>query len=168
MVVAGGETRWHRAWPGAALAANGDLVVAYKEGSTHHLVDDEVAFVTRSSDGGRTWARRAVAGLPGYGYWTAHGLTRLSSGDLLLPSGAILCLYRDVTEGQFGVGVGISRDLGQTWQAVGHLYQGPNKDCAYPSPVLLADGTVFTPYYTSAEPRRTGVCEIHGVLLREV
>lgn len=341
VVVAGtanGEPRCHRAWPGAALAANGDLVVAYKEGSTHHLVDDEVVFVARSSDGGRTWPeRRAVAGLPAYGYWTAHGLTRLSNGDLLLrmnhgqhgeptaenprgrwsrtvmtrssdhgrqwqecgpvadpqpldprmqlsygrawelsdgriiapfygtprgesdknarsvvvafssdgglswgdyvlvhdhrrdpslccsetdllrlpdgrlmvmsransklslyrayseddgrtwstleptglpgqcpavlllPSGGILCLYRDVTEGQLGVGVGISRDLGRTWAAVGHLYQGPNKDCAYPSPVLLADGTVFTPYYTSAEPQRaTGCCEIHGVLLREV
>jgi hypothetical protein len=337
-VVAGGEPRCHRAWPGAALAANGDLVVAYKEGSTHHRVDDEVVFVTRSSDGGRTWPeRRAVAGMPGFGYWTAHGLTCLSSGDLLLrmdfgwhgestpensggrwrrtlmtrssdhgkqwqacgpvagfpgitphfcvsygrsielgdgriiapfyggargvadrnarsvvvayssdggmtwgdsvlvhdhqkdpslcasetdllrlsdgrlmvmsranaqlalyrafseddgqtwgpleptglpgqcpavltlASGAILCLYRDVTPGQFGLGVGISRDAGQTWEAVGHLYRGPNKDCAYPSPVLLSDGSVFTPYYTSAEPQAsTGSCEIHGVLLREV
>jgi hypothetical protein len=340
VVVAGagaGEPRCHRAWPGAEVAANGDLVVAYKEGSTHHLVDDEVVFVTRSADGGRTWERRALAGLPGRGYWTAHGLTRLASGDLLLrinfgrhaertaenprgrwsgtvmtrssdhgrqwqelgpsadlpglhprmhlsygralelaagrivapfygnprgepdatarsvvvayssdggltwgdsvlvhdhhqdpslcasetdllrlpdgrlmamsranaklslyraysedegrtwsaleptglpgqspavvmlPSGAILCLYRDVTPEQLGVGVGISRDLGQTWEAVGHLYRGPNKDCAYPSPVLLPDGTIFTPYYTSAEPRRaTGTCDIHGVLLREV
>jgi BNR repeat-like domain len=339
VVVAGaanGEPRCHRAWPGAEVAANGDLVVAYKEGSTHHRVDDEVVFVTRSADGGRTWERRAVAGLPGRGYWTAHGLTRLSSGDLLLrinfgrhgqstaenprgrwsrtvmtrssdhgrqwqelgpvadlpeldprmhlsygraqelgdgrliapfygnprgepdpsarsvvvaysadggltwrdsalvhehrkdpslcasetdllrlpdgrlmamsranarlslyraysedegrtwsplqptglpgqspavmmlPSGAILCLYRDVTPEQLGVGVGISRDLGQSWEAVGHVYRGPNKDCAYPSPVLLADGTIFTPYYTSAEPQRvTGSCEIHGVLLRE-
>jgi hypothetical protein len=338
VVVAGaanGEPPCHRAWPGAAVAANGDLVVAYKEGSTHHLVDDEVAFVTRSSDGGRSWARRAVAGLPGRAYWTAHGLTRLSSGDLLLrinfgwhgestaenprgrwrstvmtrssdhgrqwrelgpiadlppldprmhlsygravelsdgrilapfygnprgepdnnarsvvvayssdggltwgdselvhdhhadpslscsetdllklpdgrlmamcranaklslyraysedegrtwsaleptglpgqcpavltlASGAILCLYRDITDGQIGLGVGISRDLGQTWQAVGHLYLGPNKDCAYPSPVLLQDGTIFTPYYTSAEPRRTGICELHGVMFRE-
>ena len=339
VVVAGtanGEPRCHRAWPGAAVAANGDLVVAYKEGSTHHLVDDEVVFVTRSSDGGRTWVRRAVAGLPGHGYWTAHGLTRLSSGDLLLrinfgghgeptpnnprgrwrhtvmtrssdhgrqwhalgpvadppaldpmmqlsygrawelsdgriiapfygtprgattrnarsvvvayssdggltwgdwvlvhdhhknpslcasetdllrlpdgrlmvmsranavrslyraysedegrtwsaleptglpgqcpavtllPSGAILCGSRDVTEGQVGVGVGISRDLGATWEAVGHLYRGPNTDCAYPSPVVLPDGTVFVPYYTSAEPRAgTGSCDIHGVLLHE-
>jgi hypothetical protein len=338
VVVAGaanGEPPCHRAWPGAAIAANGDLVVAYKEGSTHHLVDDEVAFVTRSSDGGRTWERRAVAGLPGHGYWTAHGLTCLSNGDLLLrinfgrhgdrtpenprgrwsrgvmtrssdhgrqwlafgpvadlppldprmhlsygrswelsnsriiapfygmprgstdssarsvaiayssdggltwgdsvvvhdhhkdpslccsetdllklpdgrlmamsranaklslyrafsedegrtwsaleptglpgqcpavlmlQSGNVLCLYRDITEGQIGMGVGISRDLGQTWEAVGHLYRGPNKDCAYPSPVLLADGTIFTPYYTSAEPRRTGICELHGVMFRE-
>jgi hypothetical protein len=48
-VVAGGERRCHRAWPGAEVAANGDLVVAYKEGSTHHRVDDEVVFVTRSA-----------------------------------------------------------------------------------------------------------------------
>jgi hypothetical protein len=49
VIVAGvgnGEPRCHRAWPGAALAANGELVVAYKKGSTHHLVDDEIVFVT--------------------------------------------------------------------------------------------------------------------------
>jgi hypothetical protein len=111
-----------------------------------------------SSDEGRTWSALAPTGLPGQ-----------SPAITLLPSGAVLCLYRDITEGQLGVGAGISRDLGQTWEAVGHLYRGPNKDCAYPSPVVLADGTIFTPYYTSAEPRRaTGSCEIHGVLQREL
>jgi hypothetical protein len=60
VVVAGaanGEPRCHRAWLGAEVAADGDLVVAYKEGSTHHRVDDEVVFVTRSADGGRTCGR---------------------------------------------------------------------------------------------------------------
>jgi hypothetical protein len=337
VTVAGGAPRCHRAWPAAERAANGELVVAYKEGSTHHQVDDEVVVVARSPDGGRTWpARRAVAGLPGRGYWSAHGMTRLASGDLLLrldfgwhtqpstdnpsgrvrrttttrstdhgqqwqacgpvvdlapldpsfcvaygriaelpdgrllapfygiprrvadprarsvvvayssdgghtwgdgvlvhdhardpslcasetdlvpladgrllvvsranerlalyrsfsedggctwsplaptglpgqcpavvslPSGALLCLYRDVTPGQTGLGAGISRDGGVTWAPLGHLYRGPNKDCAYPSPVRLADGTIFTPYYTSAEPQAgTGSCEIHGLFLRE-
>ena len=111
-----------------------------------------------SEDEGRTWTSLEPTGLPGQ-----------CPAVTMLPSGAILCLYRDVTPGQFGLGVGISRDLGQTWEAVGHLYLGPNKDCAYPSPVLLQDGTIFTPYYTSAEPQAsTGSCEIHGVLLREV
>lgn len=337
VVVAGGEPRCHRAWPAAEVTANGDLLVAYKEGSTHHRVDDEAVFVARSSDSGRTWPiRKAIAALPGRGYWTAHGLTRLAGGDLLLrmdygwhgapgpdnragrvrrtvvtrsvdhgilwqecsptvdlppldpifcvsygraaelpdgrllapfygiprgaadlsarsvvvafssdggrtwpdysvvhdheqepslscsetdllrladgrhlvvsranarrelyraysqdegrtwsrleptglpgqcpalvalPSGALLCLYRDVTPGQAGVGAGISRDSGRTWEAVGHIYRGPNADCAYPSPVLLPNATVFTPYYTSAQPdASTGTCEIHGVFLRE-
>ena len=110
-----------------------------------------------SEDEGRTWSALEPTGLPGQ-----------CPAVLTLASGAILCLYRDITDGQIGLGVGISRDLGQTWQAVGHLYLGPNKDCAYPSPVLLQDGTIFTPYYTSAEPRRTGICELHGVMFREV
>jgi hypothetical protein len=34
--------------------------------------------------------------------------------------------------------------------------------------VRLTDGTIFTPYYTSAAPEsRIGSSEIHGVFLRE-
>jgi hypothetical protein len=110
-----------------------------------------------SEDEGHTWSELEPTGLPGQ-----------CPAVAILPSGAILCLYRDVTPGQFGIGVGISHDIGRTWEEVGHLYRGSNKDCAYPSPVVLPDGTVFTPYYTSAEPQAgTGTCEIHGVLLRE-
>jgi hypothetical protein len=110
-----------------------------------------------SADEGRTWSPLEPTGLPGQ-----------CPALVALPSGAILCLYRDVTPGQFGVGAGLSRDGGATWQPLGRVYRGPNKDCAYPSPVLLPDGTIFSPYYTSAAPAAsTGTCDIHGVFLRE-
>ena len=43
-----------------------------------------------------------------------------------------------------------------------------NEGAFRPFEIRCPDGTVFTPYYTSAEPQAgTGTCEIHGVFVRE-
>ncbi|MGH2369044.1 MAG: sialidase family protein, partial [Chloroflexota bacterium] len=155
VVVAGGEPRGHRAWPGAELAASGDLVVAYKEGSTHHLVDDEVVFVARSSDGGSTWPeRRAVAGLPGRGYWTAHGLTRLSSGDLLLRINFGWHGERTAENprGRWSSTMMTrSSDHGRQWLAFGPIADLPALDprmhLSYGRALELADGRIIAPFY---------------------
>ncbi len=85
VLVAGGEERWHRAWPALESTSDGDLVVAYKESPDHHITDQGVLYVARSHDGGRTWPdRRPIAARPGWGSCTHHGMTRLTDGSLLL------------------------------------------------------------------------------------
>ena len=85
VIVAGGEPRSHKAWAGLEVAANGDLLVAYKDGSDHARTDDAVVMLARSTDGGRTWpTRKVVAAEPGWSCYCNHGMTRLSDGTLLL------------------------------------------------------------------------------------
>jgi hypothetical protein len=336
VVVAGGGAGTHRAWPGAEVAANGDLLVAYKDAPDHARTDAGAVFLTRSTDGGRTWRPPTpVAAEPGWCCITDHGLTRLSDGSLLLPiirertqhpphaeggvareshvsftrstdgghlweacgsevhfpelnphyvyaygraqelsdgrlmapfvgvprrsrharlrssgvafssdqghtwsdftlihedldgdvcpnetdvlrlrdgrflamvrsnptlrlyqsysddeghtwtplrltplpgqspalialaSGDVLCAYRDVRPEQYGMSCAVSTDAGETWEPLGYLYKGANRDCAYPSMVRLPDGTIFCAFYTAAEPAWTGSCEIHGLFLRD-
>ena len=85
VVVDGGTEKWHRAWPTAEVAANGDLVVVYRSGRDHHITNDGTLCMARSSDGGKTWPfKRAIAAEPGWNTYTNHGMTRLGNGSLLL------------------------------------------------------------------------------------
>ena len=106
-----------------------------------------------SSDEGRTWSAIKPTELPG----NCPALIALASGD-------ILCAYRDVTPDQPGMGCAVSRDLGQTWAPLGHLYRGENRDCAYPSMLHLDNEQIFCAFYT-ARDAETGGCEIHGLFL---
>jgi predicted neuraminidase len=110
-----------------------------------------------SDDEGKTWSAIAPTHLPGH----CPALIFLASGDLL-------CAYRDTTPGQPGMACAVSADQGETWRILGHLYRGANWDCAYPSLVRLPHGHLFCAFYTSAQPEvYTGVCEIHGLTLRD-
>jgi hypothetical protein len=85
VMVDGGKDSWHRAWPTAEIAANGDLIVVYKMGLDHHITDDGILYMARSTDGGITWPfKRAIAAEPGWDVFTNHGMTLLSDGSLLL------------------------------------------------------------------------------------
>lgn len=87
VVVAGGEPHTHKAWPAAELAANGDLLVAYKDGADHNITDSAVVMLARSRDNGRTWThQRILEPAPDHSqcFITNHGMTRLHDGTLLL------------------------------------------------------------------------------------
>jgi hypothetical protein len=109
-----------------------------------------------SGDEGRTWTPLRATDLPGQ-----------CPCLFMLASGAVLCAYRDMREGQPGLSCAVSEDLGATWALLGSLYAGANRDCAYPSIVRLLDGRLFCAYYEAPEPAYTGPCDIRGLTLRD-
>jgi len=74
---------------------------------------------------------------------------------------------RGMREGHPGLACAVSEDLGETWQPLGALDAGANRDCAYPSVVRLADGRLFCAYYAAPEPAFSGPCDIRGLPLRD-
>ena len=114
-------------------------------------------FRSYSCDEGRTWTSIEATELPGQ----CPALIYLTSGD-------ILCAYRDMRPEACGMSCAVSGDMGQSWTPLGSLYRGANWDCAYPSLVRLSDDTIFTPFYTAADPEpMTGTCELHGLIIQD-
>lgn len=88
VVIAGGEPRTHKAWPSAELAANGDLLVAYKSSQDHNITESATLWLARSQDGGHTWTHQKLLDPAPDGsecYITNHGMTRLAGGMLQMP-----------------------------------------------------------------------------------
>ena len=54
------DDRFHKAWPSVARAANGDLVVTYKESDGHLNLEFSNLVVRISQDQGETWGERIV------------------------------------------------------------------------------------------------------------
>ena len=108
-----------------------------------------------SADDGLTWSDLEPTAMPGQ-----------SPALLALDSGAILCAYRDRSDGAPGLSCAVSRDDGATWHVLGSLYAGASSDCAYPSMVKLADGSIFCAFYTSPRQTPDGLdSEIRGLIL---
>lgn len=87
VVIAGGEPHTHKAWAAAEVAANGELLVAYKDSADHNITDSAVLILARSKDGGRTWTHRRLLEPAPDGsqcFITNHGMTKLKDGTLLL------------------------------------------------------------------------------------
>ena len=85
IIIVGHQQRAHFAWPALGVAANGDLVLAYKEASDHNVTDDGVIWLARSTDQGQTWPfKKPLVAIPGWSCITSHGMTCLSDGTLLL------------------------------------------------------------------------------------
>ena len=103
-------------------------------------------FRSYSGDEGGSWSSLEPTEMPGH-----------CPALLQLRSGAILCAYRDRREGQPGLSCAVSCDRGLSWRILGHLYEGGNWDCAYPSLVAQADNHVLCAYYTSATERGGGL-----------
>jgi hypothetical protein len=93
-----------------------------------------------SDDDGHTWSAASPTGIPG---------RNNPASLLLLPDGALLCIYgsRYDTRGIYTVA---SYDDGLTWDVAHRRVvrdDFPNWDCGYPSSVLLPDGRVLATYY---------------------
>ncbi len=154
-------------WPDYAIIhEDRSAVVGPSEADLLQLGDGRFLIVVRanvpgllyrsySTDEGRTWSGIQPTDMPG----NCPALIALASGE-------ILCVYRDVTLGQPGMSCAASRDLGESWTPLGHLYRGKNRDCAYPSMVNVGEGEILCVYYT-ARDAETGGCEIHGLFLQD-
>ncbi len=86
VTVSGTSTPRHRAFPAVEKLRNGELLVAYREGSDHWRTKDGVVKLVRSPDSGKTWsAPVTVLAAPGKNFGTHSGLAQLSDGSILLP-----------------------------------------------------------------------------------
>ena len=106
-------------------------------GAIRHQPDFSI-YLTRSADGGKTWAKPEflVLGAP-------PSLLLHSSGTIIMSYG-----WRGENPGQR---VAFSRDGGRTWSLDWILRDdGPTPDLGYPSTVELADGSLCTVYYQKA------------------
>ena len=155
VVVAGGGGARHRAWPALEVAANGDLVVAYREGVDHHVTVQGVVCVSRSTDHGRSWSKAdPVAATPGAISYTNHGLTRLGDDSLLLP----VVEGRPATAGFWArARYTRSRDGGSTWERFGpqidfDFVHPDGRGFPYGRIHELSGGRLMVPFY--AVPRK--------------
>ena len=84
--VATGPPR-HRAFPGIEKLRNGDILVAYREGSDHWRTADGTVKLVRSRDGGLTWSQpETLLESKGENYGTHSGISQFSDGSILLPA----------------------------------------------------------------------------------
>ena len=140
----------HESWPDVAIAANGDLVVAYQE-SESHGGGPVSAIVTRaSSDQGRTWGPRTpvlVTSRRKEGWLNCSKILRLQDKSLMI---VVDCMPQNLTKppeahrrwwyNQAVVWLCRSFDNGRSWK-------GPEKTSIHggivPSLVQLRDGTLL-------------------------
>ena len=113
------------------------------------------SYQSDSDDEGRTWSTPKP--LPFCGQ---------TPSLIQLPSGTILCAYRDRDPDKLGVSLSVTYDQGISWEFGGQLYAGADWNCGYPGLVLLPDGDVFCVYYSCYD--EWGNSEVHGLRLREV
>ena len=107
-----------------------------------------ISYQSYSSDEGSTWTAPEPT--------TFAGQTPFL---LELGPGRVLCAYRDMTPGRFGVSASVTADNGRSWEFAGRIYEGPDWNCGYPGVVPLPDGKLFCVYYTWYDE---GSSEVHG------
>lgn len=113
--IVSGRPRY-RAFTAIAKLQNGDLLVAYREGTDHWVTKDGIVRLVRSRDGGRTWSQPVTVWKEsGHNLGTHIGLTQLSDGTLLLPVQDVLRL----TPQPFSIKAYMMRstDNGYLWSA---------------------------------------------------
>jgi hypothetical protein len=112
------------------------------------------SYQSYSADDGRTWSPVEPCGFKGQ-----------NPTLFRLPSGAIVCAYRDREPGRPGLSCSVTNDGGGTWHFIGQLYRGSHWHCGYANFAHLPDGRLFCSYYTSLVD---GNSEVHGLYLREI
>lgn len=127
-----------RSWvhePDVVELPDGTLLGALRV-SPKRFIGDNTVYLTRSSDGGKTWSQPQPTGFNG-----------TPPHFLLHSSGALVITYscRVAPNGQRGR---VSYDGGLTWSeeiVIGP--ESPDWDHGYPSSVELSDGSILTVYY---------------------
>ena len=100
-------------FPALAVAANGDYVTIYRDGTSHTSTDGQL-FLRRSTDRGATWTSRSVV-FTGGGYdWREGSLLTLSDGRMLFHGGRRNDDESGTTAGAF---LSVSTDNGATWSS---------------------------------------------------
>jgi hypothetical protein len=152
-------------WNEAAIVAK-DQGVNFHELSVIHVDNGKFLAVIRtldppftsyqscSDDEGRTWSTPEPLPFAGQTPFLVE-----------LPSGAILCAYRDRDPQRPGVSASITHDGGTTWEFAGQLYEGTVWNCGYPGLVTMPSGELFCVYYSCYDD--DGNSEVRGVFLRE-
>lgn len=115
VVIAGGSQKRHRSRAGVQLIAGDELFVAFRIGWDMFNISHGGVVGTWSSDGGRTWEEvLPLVAEPGWDWFGAQRLLRLSDGSLLMLAGKArwntdLFLTYSIR----------SRDGGRTWEEAG-------------------------------------------------
>lgn len=145
VTIASGGPR-HRAFPAAVKLQNGDLLVAYREGTDHWRTKDGMVRLVRSRDGGKSWSEpKTVWSIPGHNLGTHDGLSQLANGAVLLPVQDVFKI--DSQPWSIKAYMMRSADNGQTWSKP----EEPNTAAlsrfhwfnTYGRIFQLKDGTVF-------------------------
>ena len=145
MTVASGPPR-HRAFPAMTKLQNGDLLVAYREGTDHWWTKDGIVRTVRSTDNGQTWSEpQTVWEVPEHNLGTHTGMRQLADGTMLLPVQD--CLNLRTSKWVIRASMMRSEDNGHTWSKP----EEPKADAlsqfqwfnTYGPIFQLEDGTVF-------------------------
>ena len=135
----------HRAFPAVEKLNNGDLLVAFREGTDHWRTKDGVVRLTRSEDGGTTWSESSIVFEdPEWNCGSHHGMAQIGNGRILLP---VTKLRPSRDSHVQEIWLLISDDNGYTW--TGHRKLGPMSGWMwqnqYGKVLQLDDGTVIVP-----------------------
>ena len=162
-VVAFSEDEGHT-WGDCSVIARGSAVTFY-EAAVIRLRDGRFLAAIRTQDPPFA-TYRSYSENEGRSWTPPEPLDFLGQTPFLveLPSGLVLCAYRDRDPGRPGVSASVTRDNGASWEYAARLYEGTDWNCGYPSLVSLPGGELFCVYYTSY---RGGDCEVQGVYMRE-
>lgn len=104
----------HNAFPGICFASNGDLVLAYRKGTTHSSNNDGVIAVKRSADGGASWGGESIILTDSSWDYRSASLTTLANGTIMMAVGRRTNNGTDVVN---GLTVITSADNGVTWSS---------------------------------------------------
>ncbi len=122
--------------PAIAEVAPGRLIAYCRRGGGYDPKETGYIVVSRSTDGGRTWARGQDSAFPNPN--SAVDLLRLRNGHLLL-------FYNDCMYDRTPLTVALSTDGGRTWPRKRNLASGKG-DFAYPSAIQTRDGKVHVAF----------------------
>ncbi|MBI3943940.1 MAG: exo-alpha-sialidase [Chloroflexi bacterium] len=154
VIVSGRQPRY-RAFPALEQLANGDLLLAYRDGRDHHATCDGAILTVRSRDQGHTWDDPiAVVADPGWDCTTVHGMTQLSDGTCILYVWKSRWLGEPFDQSRRVAHLFLARspDGGQTWQPLEPAPEVPFlTDVGWRTPYgrihKLSSGALLMPFY---------------------
>lgn len=139
IAASGSSGTAHRSFPGADMAPNGDIVAAWRAGSTHTSLDGNVE-IARSTDNGATWSSPSTL-------FTAGTDLRDVSITTISNNTMVMIFTDNASAGVWIPYLSTSTDDGNTWStpaAIGHDFT----DWGFCSaPIWEDDGSWYLPLY---------------------